>query len=130
MQASEQDFNALDNIGPVVSNSVFEWFDHKENIKLVKKLLINGVEIIPASHKKTNGKLNGKTFVITGTLESMSRDEAKKQIKSLGGKITESVSKKTDYVVVGEDPGSKYNKAQTLGITILDEKQLKVLLKE
>ena len=72
--------------------------------------------------------MTGKTFVITGTLESMSRDEAKKQNKTLGGKISESVSKLTSYVVVGGEPGSKYDKAMKLGVKILDEKKFLELL--
>jgi DNA ligase (NAD+) len=106
---------------------VYEYFQHKENLKFVNKLLANGVEIINPK-KKVAGKLTGKTFVITGTLESMSRDDAKKKIKDLGGKISESVSSKTDCVVVGDSPGSKAEKAQKLGIAILDEsKFLKIL---
>jgi DNA ligase (NAD+) len=72
--------------------------------------------------KKMGGALTGKTFVITGTLQSMSRDEAKEKIKSLGGKVSSSVSKATDYVVVGDNPGSKYDEAVKLGIETLEEK--------
>lgn len=128
MTASPEDINAVENIGTVVSQSVYEWFGHKENQKFINKLLANGVEIINPK-KKVAGKFTGKSFVITGTLTSMSRDEAKQKIKHMGGKISESVSKKTDYVVVGDDPGSKYDKAQKLGVTILDEKQFTNLLK-
>lgn len=128
MTASEDEINTVENIGPIVSRSVAEWFNYKENIKFVKKLLDNGVEIIEQP-KKGIGKLTGKTFVITGTLESMSREEAKQKIKALGGKISESVSKKTDYVVVGGDPGSKYEKAQKLGINLLDQNGFEKLIK-
>lgn len=122
MSASESEINELENIGPIVSKSVADWFAHKENIRYVQKLLKNGVEIITQAKKKA-GKLTGKTFVITGTLESMSREEAKAKIKALGGKVTESVTKsKTDYVIVGDDPGSKYEKAKQLNVKILDEK--------
>lgn len=119
-EASADEINLIDNIGPIVSQSVYEWFHHKENSRFVNKLLSNGVTIINPE-KKAAGKLTGKSFVITGTLESMSREEAKQKIKALGGKISESVSSKTDYVVVGTDPGSKYDKAQKLGVKILDE---------
>ncbi len=125
--ATQDQLNEVENIGEVVSRSVYDWFRHKENIKLVEKLLKNGVEIINPGKKKP-GKLTGKTFVITGTLDSMSRDEAKKKIKALGGKIAESVSKKTDYVVVGDDPGSKYDKAKALGVEILDEKKFLAII--
>lgn len=126
--ASADEINSIENIGPIVSQSVFDWFRHFENNKYVKKLLNSGVQIVNPA-KKVAGKLTGKTFVITGTLETMSRDEAKAKIKALGGKVTESVSAKTDYVVVGADPGSKHVKAQKLGVTILDEKQFLNLIK-
>ena len=127
MEASEEDINAIPNIGPIVSKSVKEWFDHKENKRYVNKLLANGIEIITQPRRQT-GKLTGKTFVITGTLDSMSREEAKQKIKAQGGSVAESVSKNTDYVVVGADPGSKYQKAQNLGINILDERNFIKLL--
>ena len=91
-------------------------------------LLANGVHI--QKHIRTAaGKLTGQTFVVTGTLNSLSRDQAKTAIRALGGKITESVSKQTDYVVVGGEPGSKYAKAQKLGIKILDEAKFLSLIK-
>ncbi len=118
----------VENIGPIVTKSVTDYFNHKENQKFIDKLFSNGVKIVNPE-KKVAGKLTGKSFVITGTLDSMSRDEVKAKIKNLGGKIAESVSKKTDYVVVGEDPGSKYAKAQSLGIEILDEDKFIKLIK-
>mgnify|MGYP002413162943 FL=1 len=118
--ASVEEINNIENIGPIVSQSVFDWFRHSENIKFVEKLLDNGVQIVNPA-KKVAGKLTGKTFVVTGTLETMSRDEAKSKIKAAGGKVTESVSAKTDYVVVGENPGSKFEKATRLGVRVLNE---------
>jgi DNA ligase (NAD+) len=122
MQATEEEINAVENIGPVVSKSVYDYFHTKENLKYVQKLLDNGVVVesysLPAGGSL---KLSGKTFVVTGTLASMSRDEAKKKIKALGGKVSESVSKQTDYVVVGESPGSKAEKARSIGVPVLDE---------
>ncbi len=118
--------NNIENIGPVVAQSVYDYFHHKENLKFIQKLIKNGVQI--HHQQKKAGKLTGKTFVITGTLESMSRDEAKEKIKALGGKITESVSKQTAYVVVGSDPGSKYDKAMKLGVKTLDEKRFLELI--
>ncbi len=123
MQATEEEINSVENIGPVVSKSVYEYFHTKENLKYVDKLLKNGVVIEPYKPQATSYKLSGKTFVVTGTLESMSRDEAKKKIKALGGKVSESVSKLTDYVVVGENPGSKVDKATQLGVQILNEQE-------
>lgn len=128
MAASEQQINDIENIGPVVSNSVAEFFKHKENQKFITKLFSNGVSVINPA-KKHAGKLTGKTFVITGTLQTMGRDEAKAKIKSLGGKTAESVSKNTSYVVVGDSPGSKYQKAQKLGVEILEEKAFLNLIK-
>ena len=127
--ASLDDINLIENIGPVVTKSVYDYFHHKENLKFVEKLIKNGVSVQPYKLQATSYKLKGKTFGITGTLSSMSRDEAKKKIKELGGKITESVSKLTSYVVVGSEPGSKYDKAMKLGVEILDEKKLLELLK-
>lgn len=123
MQATEEEINAVENIGPVVSKSVYDYFHTKENLKYVQKLLDNGVVIESYKLPAAGLKLLGKTFVITGTLESMSRDEAKKKIKALGGKMSESVSKLTDYVVVGENPGSKADKATQLGVQILNEQE-------
>lgn len=128
MSASSDQINTIENIGPIVSASVHEYFQHKENRKFIEKLLANGVEIINPQ-KRVAGKLKGKTFVITGTLESMGRDEAKKKIKELGGKTSESVSTKTDYVVVGENPGSKAEKAEKLGVQILNESSFLNILK-
>ncbi len=120
--ASLDQINSIENIGPVVARSVFEFFHTKENLKFVEKLIGNGVMIDNAKLSIKNAKLSGKTFVITGTLESLSRDEAKKRIKALGGKTAESVSKNTSYVVAGSEPGSKLAKAKALGVEVLDEK--------
>ena len=127
MGASEEDIGRVPNIGPVVAKSFYQFFREKENIRFIGKLLRNGVEVVPAK-RKAPGKLTGKTFVITGTLDSMSREEAKERIKNLGGEVNESVSKKTSYVVVGAEPGSKFDKAKELGVKTLDEKEfLKIL---
>ena len=128
MSLSLDEINNIENIGPVVAQSVYDYFRHKENIRFIQKLMKFGVKI--HYEQKKAGKLIGKTFVITGTLESMSRGEAKSKVKSLGGKISESVSKLTSYVVVGNEPGSKYDKAQKLGVKILDEKKFLELVKQ
>lgn len=122
MQASLDEINQVPNIGPVIAKETYEFFRQKENIRFVEKLLKNGVKIT-AVPKAISNKLTGKTFVITGTLDSMSREEAKSKIKALGGKVAESVSKQTSYVVAGSDPGSKMAKAEKLGVPILDEAQ-------
>jgi DNA ligase (NAD+) len=128
MTAKIDDINSVENIGPVVSASVIEWFRHPENIKYIKKLLGNGVVIAVQKLKTKNLKLSNQTFVLTGTLESMSRDEAKKKIKELGGKTSESVSKQTSFVVAGSEPGSKKEKGEKLGVPILNEQQFIKLL--
>ncbi len=121
MDAPLDEINFIENIGDVVAQSVYGYFRRKENLKFIGKLIKNGVKI--RHERKKSGKLTGKTFAITGTLENLSRDEAKKKIKELGGKTSESVSKQTSCVVVGRDPGSKYDKAIKLGVEILDEKK-------
>lgn len=128
MRASRDEINTIENIGPVVSNSVYDFFKQKENTAFISKLVDNGVKIEKVT-KNTSGKFTGQTFVLTGTLSSMSRDEAKAKITREGGKISSSVSKNTSYVVAGDEPGSKYTDAQKLGVKILSEKEfLKILL--
>ncbi len=120
----------MPDIGPVVAKSIVEFFKQTHNKDVISKLL----KIIswPEVKVKTGAELplQDKTFVLTGTLSSMTRDEAKAQLQARGGKVTGSVSKKTDYVVVGENPGSKADKAESLGIEILDEAALRKLLKQ
>jgi DNA ligase (NAD+) len=123
MSASEEEINNIENIGPVVAKSVYDYFRQKDNLKFIAKLQKNGVQVKNQEARSKNQKLSGKTFVITGTLETMSQDEAKKKIKELGGKVTESVSKQTSYVVVGSEPGSKKDKAVKLGVSILNEQE-------
>jgi DNA ligase (NAD+) len=128
VSASLEEISSIGNIGPVVAQSVFDYFRNKENIKFIEKLFKNGVIVESNKLQVTSGKFKGKTFVITGSLGIMSRDEAKAKIKALGGKISESVSKLTSYVVVGKEPGSKYDKALKLGVAILNEKEfLKII---
>ncbi|MEK7652215.1 MAG: NAD-dependent DNA ligase LigA [Patescibacteria group bacterium] len=123
-----EEVSGIENIGPVIAKSIYDWFNQKENIRFVEKLLANGVKI-QALTKSVSNKFSGKTFVITGTLDSMSRDQAKALVKQIGGKVSESVSKITSFVVVGSDPGSKAEKAEQLGVKILDEKQFISLVK-
>jgi DNA ligase (NAD+) len=119
----------VDGIGPSVSQAVVEWFQLSRNQALLDKL--KGLGVWPTSDKRaarvTEGPLAGQTFVITGTLPNWSREEAKAFIEALGGKVNDSVSKKTSYLVLGEAPGSKLAKAQSLGVAIVDEAGLKKL---
>ncbi len=126
--ATFEELQAINGVGERVAHSIVEYFKDKKHLDFVEKLLTNGVVIQKAVAKK-GGPLSGQTFVLTGSLEAMSRDEAKKKIKSLGGDMSESVSKKTSYVVVGAEPGSKYEKAKKLGVKILTEKEFLELVK-
>ncbi len=122
---------SVPDIGPKVSESIYNWFHDKKNFEFLKKLDKVGVKINAAKnyHLKPSTSISGKTFVLTGTLKSISREEAKEKIRSQGGEISESVSKKTDYVVAGENPGSKLANARKLNIKILNEKDFLELLK-
>jgi DNA ligase (NAD+) len=125
-KATKEELQEILDIGPVVAGSIFNWFREKKNLEFLKKLKKVGIEI--ESLKPKVKRLKGKTFVLTGTLETLTREEAKEKIRELGGKVSSSVSKKTDYLVLGKEPGSKYEKAKKLGIKIIDEKQfLKIL---
>ena len=118
------------DVGPVVAQSIADFFAEPHNLEIVQELLALGVvpqaQAVPAAGR---APLQGSTFVLTGTLPTMSRDEARAMIEAAGGKVAGSVSKKTDYVVAGADPGSKYDKAVALAIRILDEQGLLELLK-
>jgi DNA ligase (NAD+) len=116
-------------IGTEIAHAVYEWFQQPKNQQAIARLNLAGLQLIgEAKSIATSAVLLGKVFVITGTLPTLKRDEAKAKIQSAGGKVTESVSKKTDYLVVGEDAGSKLTKAQSLGVTCLTESELLELL--
>ena len=127
-EAKLEDFESILDIGPVVAKFIYEWFHEKDNLKFVEKLE-KKVKITNPQPKPGSQKLKDKTFVLTGSLESMSRDEARARIRELGGDTSESVSSKTDYVVVGSEPGSKAEKANKLGVKILEEKEFLNLIK-
>jgi DNA ligase (NAD+) len=121
--ASVEDLEAVEEIGPIVARAVHAWFQDPANRKLLEKLRKAGVRMADKPKKrKAKGPLTGKTIVLTGGLESMSRDEASKAAEDAGARVVSSVSKKTDFVVVGTDPGSKFDKAQSLGVETVDEK--------
>ncbi len=121
--ASLEELEKITDIGPISAQSIYNWFHKKSNLEFLEKLKKVGVQITSQKPKAKSQKLRGLTFVFTGALESMTRDRAKEKIRNLGGNISESVSKKTDYVVVGKEPGSKYKKAKELGIKIIKEKE-------
>jgi len=117
--ASVDDLRAIGGVGPTVAEEVHEYFQRPESRRLIQRLLAAGITIKPPERRE--GPLSGKTFVLTGTLSALTRGEAEERIKALGGAIGSNVSKKTDYLVVGADPGSKLEKAQRLKVPILDE---------
>ena len=121
MGCSKDDLIAIEGIGPVVAESIASFFSREENLIIVDRILHSGVQIVFEVQKIT-GLLDGKVFVkLTGTLESMTRRQAKEMIAAAGGKVSGSVSRNTDYVVAGESAGSKLAKARELGIDIIDE---------
>ncbi|MFW5848111.1 MAG: BRCT domain-containing protein, partial [bacterium] len=132
MNASYEDIESIYEIGSITAKSVYEYFRderHKKQIDRLKKAKLN-MKSEKEEPKKTNTKIAGKKFVITGTLPTLKRDEAKKLIEKYGGNITSTVSKKTDYLVIGDKPGSKYDKAKKLGITTINEEELISLTEE
>ncbi|MDM9384234.1 NAD-dependent DNA ligase LigA [Chlorogloeopsis sp. ULAP01] len=126
------DIEGIYGIGAEIAESVYQWFHIDANLTLIERLQVAGLQFAnkedDAKVKNGNQKLAGKIFVITGTLPTLKRDEAKALIQKAGGKVTDSVSKKTDYLVVGEDAGSKLEKAQTLGVEQLSEAQFLEIL--
>ena len=127
-QATVEEIDAIYEIGPTVAQSVHEWFHTPENEQLVARLRAAGVNTEEAAHAERSDAFAGKQFVLTGSLETMSRDEARAAIESRGGRVTSAVSKKTSYVVAGKDPGSKLDKARELGVKDLDEEAFRALL--
>jgi len=133
-KSTEEELDKIPNIGGKVSKSIYSWLQSKKNKKFVDDLFRVGVKIetIKNDSFKNKGsklKLKGKTFVFTGSLETITRDEAKEKIRFLGGEISDSVSSKADYLVLGENPGSKIEKARKLNVKIIDEKELLKIVK-
>jgi DNA ligase (NAD+) len=127
--ASQEEIQEVEGIGPERAEAIAEWFSDKENRRLVEELKGLGLQFEAGeAERPVEGPLTGSTYVITGTLEDFSRDEARKALEAKGAKVADSVSKKTTGVVVGESPGSKAAKAEQLGVPVLDESALKKLL--
>ncbi|KKT96809.1 MAG: ligase protein [Parcubacteria group bacterium GW2011_GWA2_45_15] len=127
-KATLLELTEIEGVGPIVARSITSWFSGKENRKLFARLL-KQVRVQPVQSSALDRlSLAGKSFVLTGTLGSMSREDAKEKIRTLGGEVRESVSKNTDYVVSGREPGEKFSKAQELGIKVLDEKEFSDML--
>ena len=123
-QASYDDLIQVEGVGPKVAESLIFFFKQPENIELLSELKAAGLTFTVEDDEKGEKPLAGQTFVLTGKLEALSREEAAEIIEKMGGKISSSVSKKTSYVIVGEAPGSKLAKAQELGIPTMDEEEL------
>ena len=127
-KASAEELQQMDGLGPNIAESIVDWFAQNANQKLLKKLKTAGVwPEMKKDEKKKEGAFTGQTFVVTGTLPTLSRDGVKEFIESNGGKVTDSVSKKTSYLVLGEAPGSKLDKAKSLGVKVIDEAELRKL---
>jgi len=127
--ATFEELQKVTDIGPVVAKSIFKWFSQKRNLNFLKKMDKAGVKIITEEKVRTLKTLKGKTFVLTGTLQFMSREKTKEKIIMLGGKISDSLSKKTNFLILGKEPGSKYEKAQKLGIRIIKENEFFRMIK-
>ena len=130
INAKAEDFARIDGFGSIMAESVENYFALESTRELIAQLKELGLEMKPSPQKQSGGKLEGKTFVLTGTLPTMKRSEAAKLIEAHGGKTSSSVSKKTAYVVAGEEAGSKLTKAQTLGIPVLSEEELLQMIQE
>jgi DNA ligase (NAD+) len=126
--ASPNELQLAEEVGPKVAESVYQFFHEESNQKLVDRLRAAGLQFTYRAKRKAGGPLAGMTFVLTGTLPGLTREDAKARIESAGGKVASAVSRKTNFVVAGEDAGSKLDKARSLGISVVDEARLLELL--
>ncbi|MFZ2188295.1 MAG: NAD-dependent DNA ligase LigA [Candidatus Moraniibacteriota bacterium] len=125
----KEDWMGIKGIGDKSAESLNQWFSDMENVKMLEKMRESGVEILIDNEKKeVNEKIWGKTFVLTGEAENFTRDVLKDMIRKAGGSVSSSVSKNTDYVIAGENPGSKYGKAKELGVRIIDEEEFRRMI--
>ena len=129
--ATYEDLSKINDIGDIIAKSVVEYFQNEENIEIVNKLKEHNInmEYVNNNYQESE-EFSGKTFVLTGTLTNITREEASTIIENFGGKVSGSVSSKTGIVIVGENPGSKYNKALSLGIPIWQEEEFLDKIKE
>ena len=129
MKAEFEDLSQINDIGSIVANSIIEFFSQEQTQDLIQKLKEAGVNTEAKEEENIDNRFEGKTFVLTGTLENYTRGEASNLIEKFGGKTSGTVSKKTDYVLAGEDAGSKLTKAQNLGVTILTEAEFQEMIR-
>jgi len=124
VSATREQLQSAEEVGPRVAEAIYQFFREPRNLELLEKLRAAGLQFEYAVKDKRGGPLAGLTFVLTGSLVGLSRDEAKRRIEAAGGKVLSSVTKKTSFVVVGDEPGSKLEKALSLGIPVIDEDRL------
>ena len=129
--ADIESLQQVEDIGPIVAHNVFQFFSQKQNLEVLRDLIDQGIHwpTIVAPEATANLPLQGKTFVITGTLDGLSRDQAAAQLKARGAKVSSSVSARTTAVIAGEKPGSKVSKAEALEVEVMDQLQFEALLK-
>jgi len=131
IQATKEDVVAIDGVGPKIAEAIVEYFADDANRPVIERLRTAGLRFEQEQAAPAHdGPLSGKTFVLTGRLDRSSRSEIESRIKRLGGVVTSSVTKKTSYLVAGEEPGSKLEKAKQLGVPILDEDELEALTRD
>ena len=130
MNATLEDLSNQNDVGEITAKSIYEFFRQEQTINLINKLKAAGVNTILLEEVTSDNRFEGKTFVLTGTLEKYTRDEASDIIEKFGGKTSSSVSKKTSYVLAGQEAGSKLIKAQNLGVEIITEQQFEEMVKE
>lgn len=129
MNASLEDLSNQNDVGEITAKSIYEFFRQEQTIALINKLKLAGVNMTSLEEENTDNRFENKTFVLTGTLSKYTRDEASNIIEKFGGKTSGSVSKKTSYVLAGEDAGSKLTKAQNLGVEVITEDQFEEMIK-
>jgi DNA ligase (NAD+) len=127
-KADIEELQAIDEIGPVMAESIFNFFRTDENKKIIEKLKHSGVNTQEKDVGSSRSNIEGKTFVVTGSLENFSRHQIEELIRRAGGNASSSVSKNTDYLIAGKDPGSKFEKAKELGVKIINEKEFERLI--
>ncbi len=125
ISATEEELTSVEDIGMIMAKSIRRFFEEEKNLEAIEKLRAAGVNFTAAKQEISDARFAGKTFVLTGTLPTYKRDEAKAIIESMGGNVSGSVSKKTDFVLAGEEAGSKLDKAHALGVTVIDETAFK-----
>lgn len=130
INATEEELAQTQDVGEITAKSIYKFFRQEQTIDVIEKLKQAGVNMVAQEEAGIDNRFEGKVFVLTGSLEEYSRQEASDIIEKFGGKTSSSVSKKTDYVLAGEEAGSKLTKAESLGVTIITEQQFKKMIGE